>query len=101
MREFDIITYTWGDTVAPYRCNIPGVEWNVVINPNKLEDIKRLMIAANIQFLWVDCVCLNQEDEKEMALEVLKMYEYVSDSEDFFGRNYVSAVCAQVCSDDV
>jgi len=78
VREFDIITYTWGPTVAPYRCDIPGVDWNVIINPRKLRDIKRLMQVANIQYLWVDCVCLNQEDDKEMAAEVMKMYEYVS-----------------------
>jgi hypothetical protein len=78
VKEFDIITYTWGPTVAPYRCDIPGVDWNVKINPRKLRDIKRLMQIANIQYLWVDCVCLNQEDDKEMAAEVMKMYEYVS-----------------------
>lgn len=79
VKEFDIITYTWGDAVDPYRCEIPGVEWNVKISKHKLEDIRRLMVFANIQFLWVDCVCLNQDDEQEMAVEVLRMYEYVSD----------------------
>jgi len=78
VKEFDIITYTWGTTVAPYRCDILGVDWNVTINPRKLKDIKRLMQTTKIQYLWVDCVCLNQEDDKEMAAEVMKMYEYVS-----------------------
>lgn len=34
------------------------------------------MIKDNIRYLWVDCVCLNQGDEREMAIEIPKMYEY-------------------------
>ncbi|KAH6665819.1 heterokaryon incompatibility protein-domain-containing protein [Halenospora varia] len=74
--QFDIITYTWGNTIEPYNCRIDGVDWNVTISKQKLEDIKRLMIKGNVQYLWVDCVCLNQEDKKEMDIEVLKMYQY-------------------------
>lgn len=81
VREFDIITYTWGETIPKYRCEIPGTNWTVAIDPRKLKDIKRLMEVAKIQYLWVDCVCLNQDDEQEMAVEVLKMYQYVSNWE--------------------
>lgn len=74
--HFDIITYTWGKTVPPYNCGIDGVNWNVPIREKKLEDIKRLMIDADVQYLWADCVCINQEDEKEKAVEIPKMYQY-------------------------
>lgn len=76
VKEFDIITYTWGAKTQPYNCGIEGVDWNVKITPRKLVDIKRLMVESNIRYLWVDCVCLNQDDQKEMAVEVLRMYEY-------------------------
>lgn len=74
--RFDIITYTWGVKIEPYNCGIEGVTWNVKISPKKLEDIKRLMIETNVQYLWVDCVCLNQDNEEEIAKEIPKMYEY-------------------------
>ncbi|KUJ12814.1 uncharacterized protein LY89DRAFT_699440 [Mollisia scopiformis] len=74
--HFDIITYTWGKTVPPYNCGIDGVNWNVPIQEKKLEDIKRLMIKANVQYLWADCICINQDDEKEKAVEIPKMYQY-------------------------
>jgi hypothetical protein len=74
--RFDIITYTWGEKTKPYNCGIDGVTWNVKISKEKLEDIKRLMIKDDVQYLWVDCVCLNQDDEKEMSVEIPKMYEY-------------------------
>ena len=49
------------------------------------------MIAAKIKYLWMDCVCLNQDDKDEMDAEVLKMYEYVGFSYYYFqGRTYVT-----------
>ncbi|CZT13120.1 uncharacterized protein RAG0_16705 [Rhynchosporium agropyri] len=74
--HFDIITYTWGKKEDPYNCRIPGVNWNVKLAKQKLEDIKRLMIQDNIQYLWVDCICLAQDDEREMSSEIPKMYQY-------------------------
>jgi hypothetical protein len=74
--EFVIISYTWGQEVAPYKCGIDGVDWDVTIAVEKLEDIKRLMITAGVQHLWVDCVCINQVNDMEKAAEISKMYEY-------------------------
>ena len=73
---FDIISYTWGDLVDPYMPGIPGVTWRVPIRPDKLNDIKRLMISSSTKYLWCDCVCLNQENEDEKAIEIAKMFEY-------------------------
>lgn len=73
---FDIISYTWGEEVDPYDCNIPGVDWPVTISRDKLKDIKRLMESSDTEHLWVDCVCINQGDDKEKSIEIAKMYEY-------------------------
>ncbi|RYP54129.1 hypothetical protein DL768_001014 [Monosporascus sp. mg162] len=59
-----------------YMPGIPGVTWRVPIRPEKLNDIKRLMISSGSKYLWCDCVCLNQEDEDEKAVEIAKMFEY-------------------------
>lgn len=74
--QSDIITYTWGDTIEPYNCGIDDVDWNVTISKQKLESIKRLIIKDNVQYLWVDCVCINQEDKRKINIEVLKIYQY-------------------------
>lgn len=73
---YDIVSYTWGEAVPAYNCKIPGVGWDVTISQQKLIDIKRLMIEAKIQFLWVDCICINQTDETEKSVEISKMFEY-------------------------
>ncbi|KAK2606330.1 hypothetical protein QQS21_003261 [Conoideocrella luteorostrata] len=74
--SYDIISYTWGDEVQPYKCDIPGVDWDVTIAAQKLGDIKRLMMEADIRYLWVDCICINQTSSTEKAFEIAKMYEY-------------------------
>ncbi|KAJ3456221.1 hypothetical protein MRS44_016244 [Fusarium solani] len=79
--SFDILSYTWGPEVEPYNCRLGGVTWNVKINPDKLEDIKRLMMAADIKYVWADCVCINQTDEDEKAKEIPKMFEYYRSAE--------------------
>jgi hypothetical protein len=76
VREFDIISYTWGDPVEPYNCGIPSVTWDLKINNKKLKDIQRFMVAAGVQDLWVDCVCINQFDEREKAVEISNMFIY-------------------------
>lgn len=74
--EFDIVSYTWGKAAAEYDCGIPGVSWLVTISPQKLEDIKRFMIEAEVEYLWVDCVCIHQADDSEKSSEIAKMHEY-------------------------
>ncbi|PNP76143.1 hypothetical protein FNYG_10512 [Fusarium nygamai] len=79
--NFDILSYTWGKEVAPYNCGLGGVTWVVKINPTKLGDIKRLMVAADIKYLWADCVCINQTDDTEKEAEIPKMFEYYRSAE--------------------
>ena len=74
--HFDIVSYTWGEKQNPYRCGIEGVDWDLIISREKLEDIKRLMISSGVQYLWVDCLCINQTDVREKSAEISKMYEY-------------------------
>ncbi|ETS85745.1 hypothetical protein PFICI_03770 [Pestalotiopsis fici W106-1] len=60
----------------PYAHGIEGVTWWFNVEEEKLNDIKSLMRNASIEYLWVDCVCINQRDRSESAGEVLKMFEY-------------------------
>ena len=74
--HYDIISYTWGEEIQPYNCGITGVNWDVTIFPQKLGNIKRLMVEADISYLWVDCICINQTNIREKSAEISKMYEY-------------------------
>lgn len=81
VHRFDIISYRWGEITPKYDCGIEGVNWRVTISSGKLEDIKRLMIAAKVQYLWVDCVCINQDSETEKSIEIARMYNYYQQAE--------------------
>ena len=59
IQEFDIISYTWGKKQDEHNPGIYGVHWNVFLKPEKIEEIKRLMIESKINYLWCDCVCIN------------------------------------------
>jgi len=74
--QFDIISYTWGDEVEPYDCGIEGVDWKVTVSPAKINDIKRLMVTAGVQYLWADCVCIDQANSVQKSAEISKMFEY-------------------------
>ncbi|KAI0147684.1 hypothetical protein GGR57DRAFT_476355 [Xylariaceae sp. FL1272] len=74
--DFDIISYLWGGKVAPYNCGLDGVTWNVTIPQKKLEDIKRLMVAQEIQYMWADCVCISEANKREQAAEIAKRDDY-------------------------
>jgi hypothetical protein len=78
--EFDIISYTWGGEAQSHNCGIDGVNWDVTTPQDRIEDIKRLMIESDVQYMWVDSVCINQADENERSAEVSKMYEYYSNA---------------------
>jgi hypothetical protein len=79
--RFDIISYTWGDPEPSYDSGIPGVNWTLTIARNKLADIQRLMVTEDIRYLWADCVCMNQNNPREKAAEIARMFEYYKSAE--------------------
>ncbi|PQE27879.1 Ankyrin and het domain protein [Rutstroemia sp. NJR-2017a BBW] len=74
--DCDMPTHVQGKTCKPYKCGIDGVHWGIKLSETKIDNIKRLIVEADIKYLWVDALCLNQEDEAEKKAEVLKMYEH-------------------------
>ncbi|EMD87034.1 hypothetical protein COCC4DRAFT_73096 [Bipolaris maydis ATCC 48331] len=82
IESFDIVSYTWGAPAKEeWDCGIPGVDWVLKIAENKMEDIKRLMITENIQYLWADCVCIKQTSDADKAVELSRMFEYYKSAE--------------------
>ncbi|KAK4452252.1 heterokaryon incompatibility protein 6, OR allele [Podospora aff. communis PSN243] len=84
--RYDILSYTWRSALLheddntppppPYDTGIEGISWRVKVHPLKLAQIKAFMISSGIQYLWVDALCINQDDEVEVAGEMEKMYYY-------------------------
>ncbi|KAH8589846.1 hypothetical protein B0O99DRAFT_599482 [Bisporella sp. PMI_857] len=77
VRVFGIISHTWGDRKKNYECGIPGVDWELTIDPMKIEEIKKLMTQEDVlPFMLVDCLCLNQADADGKSAEIAMVYGY-------------------------
>jgi hypothetical protein len=75
--HFEIISYTWGDEVPAYSSKIvQGISWEIKINEDRLKEFRRFMIKADVKYLWADCLCINQGDDREKAMELGRMYQY-------------------------
>lgn len=89
--SFDIISHRWypaedvaygyddirrpdGKVLEGHR--IQGLNWPIKISREKISHIEDFMIAADVEYLWVDCICIRQDDEEEKDGEVPKMFEY-------------------------
>ncbi|GAB1215234.1 hypothetical protein ATERTT37_004420 [Aspergillus terreus] len=89
VKQFDIVSYLYGKKAKPWDCappsedwdGLPGVNWKVNARKSKLKEILRLMDEADIDYLWADCVCFDQENMAEKSAEVSRMYEYYKSAE--------------------
>ncbi|KAF1924437.1 uncharacterized protein M421DRAFT_72285 [Didymella exigua CBS 183.55] len=77
VNSFDIISHRWypAEDIA-YGHGIGGLDWAIRISREKITHIKDFMIAADVEYLWLDCICIRQDNEEEKAGEVPKMFEY-------------------------
>jgi hypothetical protein len=74
VNQFDIISYRRVDVKQPCNCGIRGMDWDVTISKGRLDDIKRLMIIAEVQYLWVACLCINPVDTGESTAEIAEYF---------------------------
>lgn len=74
--SYDIISYTWGPKAEKYDTGVQGVHWHVKLCEESLDQIKGFMIGSKVQYLWVDALCINQDDPNEVAAEMARMHEY-------------------------
>ncbi|KAB5515502.1 heterokaryon incompatibility protein-domain-containing protein [Coniochaeta sp. 2T2.1] len=69
--KYAALSYTWGDTAVtvPLICN--GMEMQITQN---LSEALHMTLRVNpYEFLWVDQICINQEDNAEKAGQVKRM----------------------------
>jgi hypothetical protein len=68
---FVALSYCWSDTLSPYNIYINGREISV---GSSLERALRHMRRVDADVIvWVDAICINQQDDKEKAVQVALM----------------------------
>ncbi|CAN9215725.1 unnamed protein product [Alternaria alternata] len=70
LKNYKALSYTWGVEKASVSITING--GSMVIRPN-LEKILRKLRALKYEYVWVDAICTNQQDDAERSAQVIRM----------------------------
>ena len=70
---YDALSYTWGDRIADRSINIAGRSLQVHDSLSKI--LRTIRSTNNPCYLWIDAVCINQEDMVERASQVAAMQQ--------------------------
>ncbi|KAL8356951.1 hypothetical protein RB601_002009 [Gaeumannomyces tritici] len=75
--EYETVSYTWGgenDDSSPSQPVYVGPCWDALFQTKNCHDMLRLLRPRRgVRFLWVDAICINQNDPDERAHQISKM----------------------------
>jgi ankyrin repeat protein len=69
--EYEALSYTWGDGVQPRKIVVNHNP--MLVTPNLSQALWDLRYPNEDRILWVDAICINQEDVKERGHQVKHM----------------------------
>ncbi|KUJ23421.1 uncharacterized protein LY89DRAFT_713883 [Mollisia scopiformis] len=78
--RYEAISYRWGDKRADKSISVNGRI--VMVTPNALEVLKNRSSFWQPKLVWLDSVCINQDDQIEKALQIELM-------EDIYRKAYI------------
>ena len=69
--DYEALSYVWGDRESPKTISIDGCVQEVTENLEAA--LQQLRLSDAPRRLWVDALCINQEDSKEKSHQIQKM----------------------------
>lgn len=87
--EYEALSYTWGPPTSP--CTIQVENQSLHIRENLFSALKALRLATSPRYLWIDALCINQEDDQEKSLQLQRMriiYQRASDIVVWLGEHH-------------
>jgi hypothetical protein len=69
--DFTALSYTWGDPIFSQRLILNDVAYP--ITENLYLFLRRCLQCTDIRRLWIDAVCINQQDDAEKSMQVANM----------------------------
>lgn len=93
------ISHVWGDQkkYKPEELGIKsGVNWEVPLSdPDKISRIRKAMIKYRKKYCWFDVLCMPQDNQEEINLEVPLMGDYYSGARITFVLSAVSCTVSE------
>ncbi len=72
---YEALSYAWGSPVRdqPIQCRSQGHAWTIYITKHLLSALYQLRSDKGYRRLWIDQLCINQDDLEERRLQVSQM----------------------------
>jgi len=68
---YDALSYTWGSAGKAATITVDGIAMGVRLNA--YEALQQIRSKYESRYLWIDAICINQDDHKERGYQVQKM----------------------------
>ncbi|KAK8122931.1 HET-domain-containing protein [Apiospora sp. TS-2023a] len=75
--EYEAISYTWGEPVLTERLIVDDTYF-LMTTVNCRDVLLRFRLPDRVRLLWVDAVCINQQDEDEKGRQIPFMAQIYS-----------------------
>jgi hypothetical protein len=76
--EYEATSYAWGGEDGDYSLSVPvyiGSSWDVLaVTKNCASMLQHLRGRRDAQYVWIDAICINQRDDVERTMQVVKMH---------------------------
>ncbi|KAK4664764.1 uncharacterized protein QC763_506470 [Podospora pseudopauciseta] len=102
---YEAVSYVWGTSYQQYEIACDGL--SMAVSESALLALRRFRFVDHIRLLWIDQICINQQDDKEKSSQVMLMGEiygtasqvlvYLGEADDTSDKamDYISERCAQ------
>ena len=74
--KYEALSYCWGDNFSPESLCLDGHP--LAIGKNLGEALRRLRYHDRPRVLWIDAICINQHDDEEKTMQILRMVQIYS-----------------------
>ncbi|RDW56395.1 hypothetical protein BP5796_13217 [Coleophoma crateriformis] len=71
--KYEALSYQWGDTKNPQEIELNGYPFQVTSNLHAA--LKRLRNPHGIRTLWIDAICMDQNNDAELSSQLTKMHD--------------------------
>ncbi|KAF2803190.1 HET-domain-containing protein [Mytilinidion resinicola] len=90
--NYEALSYVWGEMKAGYIIEVEGTK--IEITPNLYHAFQGLRLKQSPRVLWIDSLCINQNDNQEKASQIgmmLEIYRSAQTTVVYLGEPYVGA----------